>query len=179
MCLADLIHHDFDEFERIVDFEPLTQCFSALTTVLQMDSRYPKFGALPEDIQPLLCATKEIGMQVVGVSFHVGSDCYDASAYADAIRIARDVYNTAESLGYKMTLLDVGGGYPGDSTRTLRLDDIAMEIKAALETYFPQELGVRFISEPGQLFVCAAGTLALTVISKRKNKPTDASSAPV
>ena len=144
-----------------------------------MDSRYPKFGALPEDVLPLLWTCKNLGMNVVGVSFHVGSDCYRASAYADAIRQAREVYDVALSVGYKMTLLDVGGGYPGDSTRTITLEDIEVEIKEALGVYFPVDLGVQFISEPGQLFVCAAGTLAITVISKRKNKPSPDSKDPV
>ena len=38
-----------------------------------------KFGAPRNKWRPLLAAAKEYGLQVIGVSFHVGSGCRDAS----------------------------------------------------------------------------------------------------
>jgi len=50
-------------------------------------------------------------MQVVGVSFHVGSGCRDASRYEDALKDARSIFDMAEKeFDMKMRLLDIGGG---------------------------------------------------------------------
>ena len=144
-----------------------------------MDSRLPKFGIQPDQVPSLLSAAKALDMDVVGVSFHVGSDCFDASAYHDAIRMARDVFDQGARLGYRMSLLDIGGGFPGDTTRTITLDDIAAVVNASVADFFPPEMGVTVIGEPGQYLVCAAGTLVLSVVSKRRNEPTAEQTEPV
>jgi len=59
----------------------------------------------------LLATAKKHGMQVVGVSFHVGSGCRDASRYEDALKDARSIFDMAEKeFDMKMRLLDIGGG---------------------------------------------------------------------
>lgn len=58
-------------------------------------------------------------MQVVGVSFHVGSGCRDASRYELALRDAREIFDMAEKeYGFKMNILDIGGGFPGETHST-------------------------------------------------------------
>lgn len=51
----------------------------------------------------------------MGVSFHVGTGCQDAPIYSKAIYLARKVFDIAKELGFKMNLLDIGGGFPGDT----------------------------------------------------------------
>lgn len=46
-------------------------------------------------------------------SFHCGSGCQDAQAYPAAIEVARAVFDLAARHGVKLTLLDIGGGFPG------------------------------------------------------------------
>lgn len=67
------------------------------------------------DAPALLSTARHLGLQVVGVSFHVGSGCRDPLAFRAAVRAARGVFDLAASLGTRMTLLDIGGGYPGDN----------------------------------------------------------------
>ena len=67
------------------------------------------------DAPALLSTARHLGLQVVGVSFHVGSGCRDPLAYRAAVRAARGVFDVAAELGIRMTLLDIGGGYPGDN----------------------------------------------------------------
>lgn len=65
---------------------------------------------------PLLSAAKEHGLQVVGVSFHVGSGCRDPTRYDLALRDAKELFQLAEKdYGFKMRILDIGGGFPGES----------------------------------------------------------------
>jgi ornithine decarboxylase len=75
-----------------------------------------KFGAPPNKWRPLLADAKRLGLQVVGVSFHVGSGCRDASKYELALRDARKIFDMAETeFGMKMRILDIGGGFPGET----------------------------------------------------------------
>ncbi len=52
-----------------------------------------KFGAAPSDTLSILQAAKALGIDVVGVSFHVGSGCSNAEAFHDAVASARRVFN--------------------------------------------------------------------------------------
>lgn len=52
---------------------------------------------------------------MVGISFHVGSDCIDAPIFGEAIAAARKLFDFAETMGYNFDLLDIGGGYPGSN----------------------------------------------------------------
>uniref|UniRef100_A0A8C5BUG8 ornithine decarboxylase n=1 Tax=Gadus morhua TaxID=8049 RepID=A0A8C5BUG8_GADMO len=70
-----------------------------------------KFGATLKGCRGLLQRAKELSLDVIGVSFHVGSMCRDPATYTQAISDARCVFNMAE-FGYKMSLLDIGGGFP-------------------------------------------------------------------
>jgi ornithine decarboxylase len=75
-----------------------------------------KFGAPRQKWRPLLATAKKFGMQVVGVSFHVGSGCRDATRYELALKDAREIFDMAEKdYGMKMTILDIGGGFPGET----------------------------------------------------------------
>ena len=75
-----------------------------------------KFGAPQSMWRPLLAAAKKHGLQVVGVSFHVGSGCRNAVRYEMALRDARAVFDIAKKeFEFDMTILDIGGGFPGES----------------------------------------------------------------
>lgn len=50
---------------------------------------------------------------MVGISFHVGSNCMEPSIFAEALEAARKLFDFAESVGYHFNLVDIGGGFPG------------------------------------------------------------------
>ena len=58
-------------------------------------------------------------------SFHVGSGCSNVVAFSSAVRAAREVFDIAETLGFEMTLLDIGGGFPGQSGQTINLEEVS------------------------------------------------------
>jgi ornithine decarboxylase len=55
-----------------------------------------KFGANPVDALAILESAKTLGIDVVGVSFHVGSGCSNAKAFYDAVASARRVFDDGE-----------------------------------------------------------------------------------
>ncbi|CAH0551706.1 unnamed protein product [Brassicogethes aeneus] len=127
-----------------------------------------KFGCDPVTEAPLLLnKASTLGINVVGVSFHVGSGCREPDVFRRAISASRDVFNMARQVGFNFNLLDIGGGYPGGRMETL--DEIAKVINLALETYFPDP-EVQVIAEPGRFYVSSAYTLACNIHSIRHVK---------
>lgn len=133
-----------------------------------------KFGALLEIVPTLLSKAKELKLDVVGVSFHVGSGCYDPTVYADAIRRARVAFDMGKLAGYDFDLLDVGGGFE-DSL----FESAAAVLTEAIDHYFPDRRHLRIISEPGRFYVSKAFSLAVNIIAHRTKlatgSPVDAS----
>ena len=124
-----------------------------------------KFGAHPSMVRPLLVRARELGLDVVGVSFHVGSGCTNPELFADALERARRAFDIGAELGYRFDLLDVGGGFQGETFETM-----AGVIQLALERYFPVDgagAGVRVIAEPGRFYVTEAFELATNIIARR------------
>lgn len=158
-----------------------------------------KFGAPRYKWRPLLAAAKQYGMQVVGVSFHVGSGCRDASKYDLALKDAKEIFEMAKKdYGMNMKILDIGGGFPGethslwnpaeeiddeeseeegvevnkekdDDDHFMFFTEIAAEVAPALDKYFPPDCGVRIIGEPGRYIAAASATLCCSVVSARSS----------
>ncbi len=75
-----------------------------------------KFGAPPQHWPILLAEAKRCGLEVVGVSFHVGSGCRDATRYEMALKDCKELFEMAKrDYGFEMNLLDIGGGFPGET----------------------------------------------------------------
>lgn len=126
-----------------------------------------KYGAHPKDVPALLKTAKDLDLNVVGVSFHVGSDCYDAACFGAAVASARTVFDLGTKAGYNFDLLDIGGGFPGQESAKISFEEICRQLRPALDVYFPESMNVEIISEPGRFFVASAFTLATNIISKR------------
>jgi len=73
-----------------------------------------KFGVEVEDAFDLLEAAYALGLNVIGVSFHVGSGCSDAPVFLRAIKAAKQIFEDAKGIGFDFSLLDIGGGFPGN-----------------------------------------------------------------
>ncbi|RXK40584.1 ornithine decarboxylase [Tremella mesenterica] len=125
-----------------------------------------KYGAPLSTCPGLFAVAKQLGLNVIGVSFHVGSGCKDPMLFADAIWRARKVFDMGKSAGYDFTLLDVGGGF-----ERATFAEMSQVVRDSLDLYFPVELGIRVIAEPGRLLVSSAFTLATHIIARRRAIP--------
>jgi len=122
-----------------------------------------KFGASLDSTDSLLALARELGLNVVGVSFHVGSGASDPRAFLKAVQDAHWVFQQAATHGYSLKTLDVGGGFCSDHT----FEEMAGVLRAALDDYFPAHSGVDLIAEPGRYYASSAFTLACNVIGRR------------
>ena len=129
-----------------------------------------KYGAPLVTVPALLTKAKELNLDVIGVSFHVGSGCFDSNAYSDAISRARSAFDMGKAAGYEFSLLDIGGGFE-DAT----FERAASILKESIESYFPEREGLRIIAEPGRYYVSRAFSLAVNVIARRAPPSTECS----
>ncbi|XP_006862196.1 PREDICTED: arginine decarboxylase isoform X3 [Chrysochloris asiatica] len=127
-----------------------------------------EFGASLKSCRHLLENAKRSHVEVVGVSFHIGSGCPDPQAYAQPIADARLVFEMGTELGHRMHILDLGGGFPGFEGAKVRFEEIASVINSALDLYFPEGCGVDILAELGRYYVTSAFTLAVNVIAKKE-----------
>jgi ornithine decarboxylase len=121
-----------------------------------------KFGASEESIRPLLKLAKLLSLNVIGVSFHVGSGSHDPDAFVSSVDMARRAFDIGRDLGFEFSILDVGGGFCHDD-----FESVARVLGEKVDEQFPPEMGVRIIGEPGRYFVASAFTLATNVIARR------------
>lgn len=126
-----------------------------------------KFGCTVEcALEELIPECQTLGLDAVGVAFHVGSGAKDFALIYKAIRDARVIFDRAEQAGFSMTCLDIGGGF-----ERATFDEAAAMVNFSLEKYFPEEMcaerGIRIIAEPGRFMVADAFTLATHVIARR------------
>ncbi|KCV69000.1 hypothetical protein H696_04420 [Fonticula alba] len=98
-----------------------------------------KFGAHPHTTRALLARAQALGVRVVGVSFHVGSGCFDPESFADAVRRVGRVFAEAAALGMpQLELVDIGGGFPGvDNVDGAPFHEVAAALRPELARFPP------------------------------------------
>ena len=119
-----------------------------------------KFGASLDSTLELLQLAKQLKLNVVGVSFHVGSGASDPQSFVKAVQDSRAVFDQAADIGYNLGTLDVGGGFSSET-----FEEMAHVLSEALDNYFPPN--IRIIGEPGRYYVASAFTLACNIIARR------------
>ncbi|KAI1468584.1 pyridoxal-dependent decarboxylase [Daldinia caldariorum] len=151
-----------DELRKIAKLFPDAELFLRILTddSSSLCRLSLKFGASLDSTDELLALAKELGLNVVGVSFHVGSGASDPLAFLKAVRDADTVFKQAYAHGFDLHTLDVGGGFSGDT-----FEDMACVLRDALDEYFPPHVNI--IAEPGRYYVSSAFTLACNVIARR------------
>lgn len=166
-------------FDNEPELHKMKRLYPAAQLILRIHADDPlavvnlgcKFGAHLPEAKRLLGVAKELQLNVIGVSFHVGSVCANPAAYAQAVSWSKEIFDHAATLGLKLKLLDLGGGYPGHKSDPINFQQVVDKIKPALDKHFPPSSGVRIISEPGRFFVASAMTLCLNVTAKRVIEP--------
>ncbi|XP_059546405.1 antizyme inhibitor 2-like isoform X4 [Myotis daubentonii] len=126
-----------------------------------------KFGASLELCGHLLKSARDLGLAVVGASFHVGSGCQNPDRFAQVIADCRRVFEMGRGVGHEMSLLDIGGGFPGVEGSEPEFEEMARVINAALAQDFPEGTGIEVIAEPGRFYAAPVCVAAVNIIAKK------------
>ncbi|KAI9276733.1 pyridoxal-dependent decarboxylase [Phascolomyces articulosus] len=161
----------FDSVDELYKTKKLYPNAELLLRILTDDSKAKwgiglKYGAPMADVDNLLQTAKTLDLNIVGVSFHVGSGCSDAGAYHDTLRNSRIIFDRAKQLGFNCNLLDIGGGffgvdYPGKPT----FEQITSVIREAVDQLFPHD--VQVIAEPGRYYATSTLTVCCQVVGRK------------
>ena len=143
-----------------------------------------KFGVdIEDEAEQLLTLSKYMNLNVVGVSFHVGSGCMDATQYYRALEQCKAVFAIGAKIGYNFNMIDIGGGFPGfhDDKSLELLHNISAQVELGFKDFFSKSYHIinskfetndanpilHLISEPGRFFVQSSHTLLINVIGRK------------
>ncbi len=120
-----------------------------------------KFGAAREHALDLMLKAKEVGLDMAGIAFHVGSQTVSADPYLHGLDIARELFEEAAAAGLKLRILDIGGGFPIPEPKVrFNLPEMLKQINARLDEDFP---GIDVWAEPGR-YICGTAVNLITSV---------------
>lgn len=174
---------NIDELDTIKRHMPEAQLFLRIyanddTALIGLGE---KFGASLDATPALLARARELKLHIIGISFHVGmvihclvrgcakkpgTGARNPQSFCKAIRHARIAFSQAQNLGYRPTILDIGGGFLDDS-----FDNMTTLIRETIRSEFPD--GVVILAEPGRFYARSAYTLVCRVIARRRQIGTE------
>jgi ornithine decarboxylase len=124
-----------------------------------------KFGIEPTEAMPLIDAAIEMGMDVEGISFHVGSQCLNIDNYLNAFNAASDLLRSARAKGYNIRLLNIGGGFPAKyEGADVSFPKFAKRLAKEIDRLFSKEIEI--VAEPGRFLVAEAAKLVVKIVGK-------------
>lgn len=124
-----------------------------------------KYGADPHngEVTHLLKYARNRGIDLKGVSFHIGSANRDPTIYRDAITISNRVLQQMRQLGFSPTTLNIGGGFT-----TSTFQHTAPVITQTLDAIGAKQQELVIMAEPGRYFAERVATFFTPVIGVRK-----------
>jgi len=97
-----------------------------------------KYGAEEHEWDLLLFTARTLGLEVIGISFHVGSGASSVGVFEGAIEKAEKALDLAREHGYSPHIIDIGGGFSSST---------------GLPKTISAPKGTCLIAEPGRFFV--------------------------
>jgi len=163
-----------DEVDKLAEFIPHCNVYVRLS-VPNEGSEWPlskKFGVELDEAVYLLSYARDKGLNPVGVTFHVGSQCTNIYNWNIALDKAKTLWDLAKKKGIRLKLLNIGGGYPIRYTKNvIGIEAIEKNVDSLIFERFPGDIEVHI--EPGRAVVGDAGIFVTTVIGKAKRDDED------
>lgn len=154
-----------EELEKIATYAPGSQVFIRLL-MKSTEAEWPlsrKFGCSSSYAIPLMHHAVGLGLNPVGLSFHVGSQTRHPHMWLDCLDSVASVWHHARDEGFDLWLLNIGGGFPAyygvDVTEP---EEYGRTVIDSVRERFGD---VHYImAEPGRGLVGSAGMIACTVL---------------
>ena len=120
-----------------------------------------KFGATAEEAPALLRRARAATEEMMGISFHVGSQCMRPDAFRTAMA---DASRAIVKAGVVVDIVDVGGGFPAiyPGMNPPPMDEYVRAVKEGFEEMFVAQ-NAQLWAEPGRALVAEAGSVVARV----------------
>jgi ornithine decarboxylase len=165
-----------EEAEKIARHAPGAQVYCRIA-VDNAGADWPlsrKFGCEIDSARRHMLYAAELGLQPIGLSFHVGSQQTGTAAYEAAIAKVAMLFTDLKDRGLKMRMLNLGGGFPiRYRDEVPGIDEFGRAIGHALAKAFGNAIPDTLV-EPGRFLVGDAGVLASEVVLVSRRNDDDA-----
>jgi ornithine decarboxylase len=163
-----------EELEKLSENAPGAQVYIRII-VDATEADWPlsrKFGCSRDKALSLMDLAVELGLQPVGLSFHVGSQTRRAEMWAPVLDQVAAVWHAALAAGHGLTLLNIGGGFPAFYGQEI---DAPEAYAAAVIKQVHDRFGdvPHIMAEPGRGLVAEAGMIAAEVLLVSKKSDND------
>jgi ornithine decarboxylase len=133
-------------FDSVCELKKIASVYPSAQLLLRIRADDPsarctlgnKYGAEERDWDVLFFTARALDLDIIGISFHVGSFASSPEVFHDAMEKAEKALDMARTYGYDPRIIDIGGGFSATH-------GLPRNIKA------PQ--GITLIAEPGRFFV--------------------------
>lgn len=159
------------EVDKIAQYAPGSRVYVRLSVdnsgaVLPLAG---KFGVDGTQALALCDQARALGLQPIGLSFHVGSQCLSPENWVNAIRACGETWRAASEAGHRFYFLDIGGGFPAGHYHTPSIptiEAIGATVMATVASEIPTTPNLMLVLEPGRGLVGEAGRLLTTVVGQ-------------
>jgi ornithine decarboxylase len=159
-----------EEVRKVVQIKPDAKLYLRIDAP-NVGSDWPlsgKFGAEPTEAEEIVKAAVEIGADLAGVTFHVGSQCRNPENWRVGIENAKRLFRSMRLQGLRPRLLNIGGGYPVQHTKPIpSIEEIGAVVNRGLEGL---PAGTRVMAEPGRYLVSDSGWFVCRVVGTATRK---------
>lgn len=113
-----------------------------------------------------------VGVEVVGIDVHIGSQLTDLAPYEAAFKMVAELTETLRADGHNIRRLDLGGGLGIPYERSNEAPPLPMEYGEIIRNTVGH-LGCEIEIEPGRLIAGNAGLLVTSVIYRKEGEGRD------
>ena len=163
-----------EELEKIAEHAPGAEVYIRLI-VDASEADWPlsrKFGVAREKAIGLLDMAVDLGLTPVGFSFHVGSQTKRADMWTTTLDQIAAVWTAAQVAGHRLTLLNIGGGFPAYYGEAIQHPTAyASRVMELITERFGDVEHV--MAEPGRGLVAEAGAIAAEVLLVSRKSDND------
>ena len=156
-----------EELLKIREFAPKSNVYCRLQ-VYNGGAEWPlskKFGCSSKELEYLLIKARKIGLNPIGLSFHVGSQQLSERTWEKAIKTSSQIYKKFKKKHFELSFLNIGGGMPVNyDNKKIDFKDYAKNILNLIKKYYDDAVPENIIAEPGRFIVASAGVLESEVV---------------
>ena len=164
-----------EEVDKIARVAPGSKVFCRVLTDGE-GAEWPlsrKFGCVPAMAVDVLRHAHGLGLDAYGVSFHVGSQQCDLTAWDRALGDARRIFREMAERGIHLKMVNLGGGFAAKYLKDIpTAQDYGQAIFNALCRHFGNRIPETII-EPGRGMVGNAGVIKSEVVLISKKADND------
>ena len=128
-------------------------------------------GAPLSRLPHLLRHAKRLNLTIVGAKFDIGQNVSDPFAFNLPLMVARKAFDIIEHFDYRSSILNIGGGFVGDTSLDNELVAQSFEITHDLIRLFPSSderfSQLSIYAEPGEFLTASTFDLVTRVIGRK------------